>query len=181
MINDLLEGKPPSLASDAKQDFSAQPINAFLQETLKLVAHRAAEKDIRLHFDPVRPSLLVSIDTERFRRALINLLVNAIKFSPRGGAVGLQAGLNDNQLHIAVIDNGIGISEADQADIFNAHPATNNTGTEGEQSFGMGLSITKRIADQHGAKLQVVSAPGQGSVFTLRLPAKLILGVMDEG
>ena len=181
LINDLLEGKPPSLASDAKQDFSAQPINAFLQETLKLVAHRAAEKDIRLHFDPVRPSLLVSIDAERFRRALINLLVNAIKFSPRGGAVGLQAGLNDNQLHIAVIDNGIGISEADQADIFNAHPQTNNTGTEGEQSFGMGLSITKRIADQHGAKLQVASAPGQGSVFTLRLPAKLILGVMDEG
>ena len=181
LINDLLEGKAPSLTADAKTVFSTQPINAFLQETLKLVAHRAAEKDITLHFDPVKPSLLVRIDTERLRRALINLLVNAIKFSPRGGAVALQAGLKDDALHIAVIDNGIGISEADQAGIFNAHPTTNNTGTEGEQSFGMGLSITKRIADQHGAKLQVSSVQGQGAVFTLSLPAGLIEGVMDQG
>ena len=176
LINDLLEGGTEKMRLVTPQGFSEQEINSFLQDTLKLVAYRAEEKEIKLNLEPTAQSLVVSIDTERFRRALINLLVNAIKFSPRGSEVDMQARLKGGRLVIKVLDKGIGLSDDVKRQLLVEGGASiRSRGTEGEQSFGMGLSITKSIADLHGAELEVESEPGMGSVFSIILPAKRIV------
>jgi signal transduction histidine kinase len=118
----------------------------------------------------------VAVDRSRIRQLLLNLVTNAIKYTPAGGKVSI--GLVDQGDTVALIvgDNGIGIPAADLPHIFDrfyrADPARSRTGER--PGAGLGLAITKWIAEAHGGTITVQSRPGRGTAFTVTLPKQPI-------
>ncbi|BAI75760.1 two-component sensor histidine kinase (plasmid) [Azospirillum sp. B510] len=98
-----------------------------------------------------------------------NLLENAIKYSPNGGTIRLDLSSGDGQVTVRIADQGIGVNAADATRLFEKYfRASNAAGTTGA---GLGLHLARGIVDTHGGSISVVSEPGRGSAFTVRLPA----------
>ena len=100
---------------------------------------------------------------------LRNLLSNAIKFTPKGGAISINAEINQNKTAISISDNGIGIPKQELASIFSIDSNFNRPGTEDERSTGIGLIICKEYADIISAELSVKSQENIGTTFLLEL------------
>src|ERR671910_845358 len=124
-----------------------------------------------MHTVPDAPVLL-AVDRGRIREMLLNMVTNAIKYTPQGGSVSLSLEQDDESVTFTVRDSGIGIAPGDLPHIFErfwrADPARSRTGDR--PGVGLGLAITKWIAEAHGGSITVQSRPGRGSVFTVRLP-----------
>jgi signal transduction histidine kinase len=111
-------------------------------------------------------------DADRMREAIDNLISNAIKYSPIGGRISVLVNDEDSKTVIRVADEGAGLSPEDLSRLFGRFQRLSAKPTAGESSTGLGLSIVKRIVDMHGGKVTANSAgPGQGSTFTIILPA----------
>mgnify|MGYP000105793721 CR=1 FL=1 len=110
------------------------------------------------------------IDPELFLHILQNLLSNALKYSKDDSLVTVELYQSDNDLKLTVSDNGIGIPEAYQKHLFKSFERASNVGTI--QGTGLGLSIVKRTVDAHNGTIEFVSTPGEGSTFTVTLPAR---------
>ena len=122
----------------------------------------------RMPDHPVR----LAVDRQRIREMLLNLVTNAIKYTPQGGAIDLTLSEQDDAVSLTVRDTGIGIAPGDLPHIFErfwrADPARSRTGDR--PGTGLGLAITKWIAEAHGGSITVQSRPGRGTVFAVRLP-----------
>ncbi len=120
---------------------------------------------------PERP-VTMAVDRHRIREMLLNLVTNAIKYTPPGGTVSLSLAQADGEVVFTVADTGIGIAPGDLPHIFErfwrADLARSRTGER--PGTGLGLAITKWIAEAHGGSITVQSRPGRGSGFTVRLP-----------
>ncbi len=116
--------------------------------------------------------LSVRADATRLRQVLMNLVGNAIKFTPEGGRIELAALREDGQVRIEVRDTGQGIPFEEQKRIFEAFYRLQKSG-EATEGTGLGLAITQRIVELHGGQLGLESQPGQGSCFYFSLPAAL--------
>lgn len=120
---------------------------------------------------PDRPILLAA-DRQRLREMLLNLATNAVKYTQAGGAVKIMLAEDDQQVQLRVADTGIGIAPGDLPHIFDrfwrADAARSRVGSR--PGVGLGLSITKWIAEAHGGSITVASRPGRGSTFTVNLP-----------
>ncbi|HEX7898809.1 MAG TPA: ATP-binding protein [Planctomycetota bacterium] len=112
-----------------------------------------------------------SVDPTLVERALSNLVDNAMKYTPEGGTIRVSSERADGHLLLKVADDGIGIPAADQARIFERFYRVDKSRSREMGGTGLGLSIVKHVAQLHGGDVAVESAPGRGSVFTLRLPA----------
>ncbi len=110
----------------------------------------------------------VRADRERLKQVLMNLVENAVKYSPAGGEVDVRAWADNGLVLVAVEDQGPGIPREQQGLIFEKFGRANVGG--GKPGSGLGLFIARSIAEAHGGSLMVRSAPGQGSTFTLELP-----------
>ena len=110
----------------------------------------------------------VRADRERLKQVLMNLVENAVKYSPAGGEVEVHAWAENGLVLVAVEDQGPGIPREQQGLIFEKFGRANVGG--GKPGSGLGLFIARSIAEAHGGSLKVRSAPGQGSTFTLELP-----------
>lgn len=174
LINDLLESMEVQQHHGRDLSFERVGLKEFLTDTMQLVQHRAQEKGIELQLGDINPHWEVEMDVERLRRALINLITNAIKFSERGTTVQLLCATHPKGLQLEVIDQGIGIAEADLTKLFESFTPTKRQGTEGEKAFGLGLSITKHIVQMHQSEIEVESRPGQGATFRIIIPEKLV-------
>jgi two-component system CheB/CheR fusion protein len=113
--------------------------------------------------------MMVHADVSRVEQVLLNLLANANKFSPEGDKITIRSGAADRSWRIEVIDHGIGISAEDQHRIFDEFEqlhrrGPNSTGT------GLGLALAKRFVEAHGGVIEVASALGSGSTFSVTLP-----------
>jgi signal transduction histidine kinase len=111
-------------------------------------------------------------DERRLTQVLLNLVGNALKFTEEG-EVRIDAEATDGTFVVAVCDTGPGISEADQAKIFEEFQQVDSSSTRKKGGTGLGLSIARRIVELHGGRLSVASSPGQGSIFTFRLPVRV--------
>jgi signal transduction histidine kinase len=112
----------------------------------------------------------VDLDEKQFSRVLANIIGNAVKFTSRHGRISITALLIGENLHIAVQDTGIGISENDLKRIFmKYHRAENAAGFKGS---GLGLTLSKEIVEAHGGTIDVVSSEGDGSTFTIIIPIR---------
>jgi signal transduction histidine kinase len=124
-----------------------------------------------VHTIPDTPMCL-AVDRHRIREMLLNMVTNAIKYTPPGGTVALSLEEKDEAIIFAVRDTGIGIAAGDLPHIFErfwrADPARSRTGDR--PGIGLGLAITKWIVEAHGGWITVQSRPGRGSAFTVRLP-----------
>lgn len=122
----------------------------------------------RMPDHPVR----LAVDRQRIRELLLNLITNAIKYTPQGGAIDLSLAEQEDAVSLTVRDTGIGIAPGDLPHVFErfwrADPARSRTGER--PGTGLGLAITKWIAEAHGGSITVKSRPGRGTTFTVRLP-----------
>jgi signal transduction histidine kinase len=110
------------------------------------------------------------VDKEALSQALINLLNNAIKYSPNEKYLKVEALAQDGHLRLAVTDHGIGIAKADQKKIFEKFYRAENSLVHETKGSGLGLSLVQHIVEAHGGTVEVDSTPGKGSTFTLVLP-----------
>ncbi len=170
MINELLHS---GLADDEKMVMSKDPVDIkeLLRDSVALLQFRANEKKQQITFEGGAGAIITSINKEKIWRVFNNIIVNAIKFSYEGGMIFVSIKkAPDNKLLIAVADNGMGIPDKDKDSIFDMFTAAKRTGTVGEQPFGLGLSISKRIIENHDGKLWFESSAGFGTTFYVELP-----------
>ena len=116
----------------------------------------------------------VKSDRQKVKQIVLNLLSNALKFTPHG-AVTIAASYEDNGriMAIAVVDTGVGIPDDAQSKVFEDFRQLDNSPARGYGGTGLGLSICRRLAQMLGGAIELQSAVGQGSTFTLKLPARL--------
>jgi signal transduction histidine kinase len=101
---------------------------------------------------------------------MLNLLSNAVKFTPAGGSVRVSAQLSGDAVEIAVADTGDGIAPQDHAAVFEEFRQVGNNLARKAEGTGLGLPLSKRFVELHGGSIDIRSALGQGSTFTVRLP-----------
>ena len=139
-------------------------VGALAQTALHRGRHRADMAGVRLVAEP-SSEIWCEIDRDLVLRVLDNLLDNALKVSTRGSTITIACGRHAERVAISVADEGPGISQEDQAKIFDLFVGS------GAQGTGVGLAFCQRVAEAHGGRLGVVSGPGQGSTFVLSIPA----------
>jgi len=132
---------------------------------------QAEHANIRLTTDVPSP-LWAYADPLRIGQALDNLVSNAIKYSPDGGNVSISARSTNEWVQLSVSDNGMGISSEDTTRVFKRFFRTESAKGAAIAGAGLGLSITKMIVERHGGHISCASGQGQGSTFTLTLPAE---------
>lgn len=146
-----------------------QALAELAQDCLEQAMPRAADKQIKLRME-LSLQAQIFADANLLRSILGNLLGNAIKFSPPGSTVILRSHSAPGSLSLDVVDAGIGISPQLASKLLEQQPVPSIPGTAGERGSGMGLRLCQTFAQRHGASLDFVSQPGQGSTFTLSLP-----------
>ena len=118
--------------------------------------------------------LLIYSDPNMLQTILRNYISNAVKFTPKGGKVGLSAiAKQDNAVEISIRDSGIGMSREMLDNLFRLDIQTNRTGTEGEPSTGLGLLLCREFIEKHGGKIHVESEEDKGSTFNFIMPGKI--------
>jgi signal transduction histidine kinase len=159
------EGRAPL----ALEECDLRELVADVAETAGMLGEGVGVAEVHTLPDtPVR----LAVDRGRIRQMLLNMVTNAIKYTPQGGTVTLKLTEDEDAVILSVRDTGIGIAPGDLPHIFErfwrADPARSRTGDR--PGVGLGLAITKWIAEAHGGSITVQSRPGRGSVFTVRLP-----------
>jgi len=148
-----------------------QPVDlAHLVEEVGAQVRMLAEAHaLTLYCEPVEP-LIIQGDYAHLRRLVLNLVDNSLKYTPPGGRVRLTVQRQDTWAALRVTDTGIGLSPEEQAHIFQRFYRAANTQAQEAGGAGLGLCIAHSIAQAHGGYIQVESAPGRGSTFTVFLP-----------
>lgn len=144
-------------------------VNAFLDDIVHTYRPQAQQKEIIIHYAPEGNPVLFISDRYIISRICENLLSNAIKFTPRGKKVWVSLTDAADAIHIAVKDEGVGITKEDIPYLFSKYRKISSMPTEGEYSTGIGLSIVKRLVAELNGKIVCKSEPGIGSVFTVIL------------
>ncbi|MDD2486301.1 MAG: ATP-binding protein [bacterium] len=169
LIADLLQ---LSRIEDAGVVMQREEVDAALLigETLEQFASKAAELNIDLQSN-TGDNLRLRGDAARLKQVLLNLIDNALKFTPAGGQVTVSAGRKDDRVVIRVADTGTGIPQADMDRIFERFYRVDKARSRTLGGTGLGLSIVKHIVESHDGSISVDSREGHGSVFTVSLPA----------
>jgi len=147
-------------------------LKALLQDSVELLQFKANEKNQQIIFEADDEPIMTDVNHEKIWRVFNNLIVNAIKFSYESGTIKTGIKVSDDNKHILVhvADNGMGIPDKDKDSIFEMFTPAKKTGTNGEQPFGLGLSISKKIIEKHNGRIWFESTPGSGTVFYIELP-----------
>jgi len=171
LINDVLDmSKIESGQMDLDvQELDLRELIATIRDTIDPLAQRQNNQlELELTDAPER----VSCDPQKLRQVLINLLSNACKFTT-GGRVRLEVGLDGlGWLELRVSDTGIGISDEQRARLFRPFVQADSSTTRRYGGTGLGLAISQRFCEMMGGRIDVLSRPGHGSTFTVRLPEK---------
>jgi signal transduction histidine kinase len=165
------------LVSDAMADalditIRREPVDiaVLVQEVAEANRPLAARKEQSITV-AAPPNHAAMCDVDRIREAIDNLVSNAVKYSPLGGAIELLVAQEDGSITVQVKDQGAGLSPEDISRLFGRFQRLSAKPTAGETSTGLGLSIVKRIVDLHGGRITVESAgPGRGATFKMSLP-----------
>jgi signal transduction histidine kinase len=147
------------------------PMSQLLDGLEDLIRPQMNAKGLLYHHGDCMTHETVSVDPEKVRQILLNLLTNAAKFTEPGGEISLSCKVDEQSVHIAVHDNGRGIAEDQLARVFDPFVQVDRHLTpQSQQGVGLGLAISRDLAIGMGGKLEAKSAEGRGSTFTLTLP-----------
>ena len=135
-------------------------------------AHRASARAAGVSLSYESEDLTVDADPVRLRQIVDNLVSNGVRYTPRGGSVNVAARAESSSILIDVKDTRIGIEAADLRHVFDRFWRAEKSRTRQAGGRGLGLAITQRLAAALGGSITATSAPGQGSTFTVRLPAR---------
>ena len=171
LINDILDLSKVE-AGRMELDRADFDLPAAIGNALSLVRERAQRRGIALAstFDPAIGT--IHADERKVKQVLLNLLSNALKFTPEGGAIGVRAGVEGAFVEVAVSDTGVGISPEDQAAVFEEFRQV-GAASKKVEGTGLGLAISRKFVELHGGTIRVESELGRGATFAFTLPRKL--------
>ena len=165
----------------------SMPIEAVLQDAISTMAPAAAKKGVKVALAPQPATPALRADPDRLRQVFVNLLENAVKFTPKGGEVTVSAALVEGgtsadagglvllapmnrDVEIRVADTGIGIPAHERSRIFDPFYQVDQSSTREQGGAGLGLAIVKRIVEAHGGRIRVEANAPKGTVFVVTLP-----------
>jgi len=170
LINDILD---LSKVEAGRMELCPERLSLrpLIEGCMDIVRPAANKKQLQLETgcDPVDAE--ISADAPRLKQILYNLLSNAVKFTPEGGTISVLARVTDKAAEIEVRDNGIGIKPEDQALVFEEFRQVDVGITRQHEGTGLGLALVRSLVDLHGGAIVLQSASGEGSCFTVTLPA----------
>ena len=153
-----------------------------IQSSASSVRPQAQKKGITLDVQVPNGPVMAAADRDRLRQVVVNLLANAVKFTPTNGRIGLvlssvgqQPELGKSGYRISVQDSGVGIAEDQHSKIFQSFYQVDSSSTREFGGAGLGLAIVKSFVEGHGGVVMVSSEPGSGARFTAVLPEKAIV------
>ena len=142
-----------------------------VENAVILVRERAGRRGIALERAIDERLGMVRADERKVKQVLLNLLSNALKFTPDGGRVEVRAGLQEGTAEISVTDNGVGIAPEDQDAIFDEFRQV-GTAAKKVEGTGLGLALSRKFIELHGGRIWVKSQVGVGSTFTFTIPVR---------
>ncbi|AKB85464.1 sensor histidine kinase [Methanococcoides methylutens] len=172
MVDDLLD---ISRIESGRMKFNPEDVNIreIIETSLQTVEKQAKDKGINLKVGYPQESLTIRTDKDKLIRVFVNLLTNAIKFTPHEGDVEISVTDTGDNIQASIKDNGIGIPPEKRDKIFDKFYQVDSTATRKAGGTGLGLAIIKGIIDGQGGNIFVESDNGKGSTFTFRLPKEL--------
>jgi heavy metal sensor kinase len=163
----LLARQPVDAASMTREMVR---LDQLVADCVRAASVLATQKGLQLKLNGNLPAIILTGDDEMLKRMLLNLLDNAVKYTPEGGEIKIALESTDGAARIVVTDTGIGIPAEDQSRIFDRFYRVDKARSRALGGAGLGLSIARWIVEGHGGTLSVESAPGRGSAFTVSLP-----------
>jgi two-component system sensor histidine kinase HydH len=152
--------RPPKLSRQATD------LAQVVERSYSLLRGRAAKQHVELEFAPPAGKVMADVDADQIHQLLVNLSLNALDAMPAGGRLRVELDNPQNgQVELRVLDSGPGISPQVMPRLFEPFASDKETG------LGLGLVVSRRIAEEHGGSLTVQNQPQGGAAFTLRLPA----------
>lgn len=147
-------------------------LNDAVRDCARAAQVLATRKGVQLTVHNNNAPIALSGDEDLLKRMILNLLDNAVKYTPAGGEISLTLGRQNGNAQIVVRDTGIGISDQDQLRVFDRFYRVDKARSRALGGAGLGLSIVRWIVDAHEGKIQIQSSDGVGSVFTVELPLR---------
>jgi signal transduction histidine kinase/DNA-binding response OmpR family regulator len=184
LINDILDLSKIE-AGRMELDTEELELKPLLESCVRLVRERAVRAGLDLTLE-VAEGIEIVADARKLKQVVVNLLSNAVKFTPSGGSIRMRAyqlkrsreaqqmgsRRRNEWFEIAVTDTGIGINPEDQEKLFTAFMQVDGSLARRHEGTGLGLALSKRLAELHGGTITIKSEIGKGSTFTARLPLK---------
>lgn len=168
LVNDLLDLAKME-AGELKLSIMPVDINELLRKCVINLETLLLEKNLSVDADFEEEDLLVRADADAIERVVINLMHNAIKFTPPGGNIKLMTAAQKDNVEVTVKDNGIGIDQEELDMIWDRFYKSDKSRSKDKAGTGLGLAIVRNIINEHGQKVWVESKPGEGTAFTFTL------------
>jgi len=183
LINDILD---VSALEAGKLQLNEEPLDlcAVIELTWRLVGTRAEDKGVQLRQNVPSTLSWLHADERRVKQILLNLLTNAIKFTPNGGEVLLIAQCHTNRngartISLSVSDTGIGMNEDDVAKAMSQFGQVDNVFSRTEEGTGLGLPLTKGLVELHDGHMEIESEKGQGTRITVHFPKERTIDAIE--
>jgi signal transduction histidine kinase len=168
LINDLLDLSKIE-AGRLELELESVSIGETLEASRRFVQERAARQSVALDSIVAADLPAVPADARKLKQVVVNLLTNAVKFTPAGGRVTLSAGRRDVEILVSISDTGVGIAPEDQAKLFQEFEQARH-GRASEEGTGLGLALSRKLVELHGGRMWVESELGKGSTFSFTIP-----------
>ncbi len=170
LINDILDLSKIE-AGRMELELSEFDLPNAIENALILVRERASRRGITLGHTIDERLGAIGGDERKVKQVLLNLLSNALKFTPEGGRIDVRAGLNNDVAEVSVTDTGVGIAPEDQEAVFEEFRQVGAAEKKAEGT-GLGLALSRKFIELHGGRIGVKSQVGVGSTFTFSLPVR---------
>jgi signal transduction histidine kinase len=169
LVNDVLDYAKAD-AGLLEVNVESIELSEVLTDVQKIIRPLASNKHHSLEFSSVASTVRVSMDRRQLRQILINLLTNAIKYTPDGGQIRVRVVASAGVVAMSVSDNGIGMRPEDLEKIFDPFRRAKGGYTQKQQGTGLGMALTKRLVELNKGRIEVVTAPGEGTTVEIKVP-----------
>ncbi len=177
IISDILDVSR-ILSGKMTLDIRPSDLSAVIKAAVEATRHAAEARGVALDIDLHPSARYASCDATRMQQVVMNLVSNAIKFTPSGGRVGVKLFWDQSEVHIEVSDTGEGIDPEFMPHIFDRFRQADGSSRRKAGGLGLGLSIVKHLVEAHGGAIEARSVVGKGTTFLVRLPVKAV--AVDE-
>ena len=147
-----------------KPNLAAVDIQGLVEESLNLLRHEVANRDIKIEVESTQPIPKIRVDRDQIKQVFYNLIKNAFQAMPDGGILKIVMSCRGQFVEIAFQDDGVGINPEDLGRIFEPYYTTKSTGS------GLGLMVVQRIVQEHGGHIELLSKPDSGTKIVIYLP-----------